>query len=255
MPQAFSDELVGRLARARRIGVLTGAGVSAESGIPTFRGEGGIWNRFKPEELANVDAFLRNPELVQKWYEHRRSIVLEKEPNRGHTALAELETMTNGVTIVTQNVDRLHHRAGSRNVVELHGNILRSYCIDCEHEATQDDLQPPADGKPSVCPDCGGFIRPDVVWFGEMLPAGAMERAHAAAERADVFLSIGTSAVVYPAAALPLRAADSGAYVAEINVEASAIAHEIDETVVGPAGEVLPALVDAVRRHPDFTSG
>ncbi len=245
---------MGRLARARHVGILTGAGISAESGIPTFRDPGGLWDRFKPEELANVRAFLKNPELVQKWYEHRRRIALEKEPNPGHRALADLEDMIDEVTIVTQNVDRLHQRAGSRRVIELHGNLVRSYCIDCERTAEPADLEPTAERRAAVCPRCGGYIRPDVVWFGEMLPAGAMEGAHAAAERADVFLSIGTSAVVYPAAGIPLHAAEAGAYVAEINVEASAIASEIHETVIGPAGEILPSLVETVRRHPDFSA-
>lgn len=254
MPIPFSDELVARLARARSIGILTGAGISAESGIPTFRDPGGLWERFKPEELANVHAFLKNPELVQKWYEHRRSIVREKEPNPGHVAIAELETMYEDVTLITQNVDRLHQRAGSVNVVELHGNILRSYCIDCEREAGSDDLAPLAQGRAARCAACGGYIRPDVVWFGEMLPSGAMDRALRAAERADVFLSVGTSAVVYPAAGIPLHAASSGGYVAEINLERSAIADDLDETIVGPAGEVLPILLDAVRSHADFPS-
>jgi NAD-dependent deacetylase len=252
-PPPFSDELIGRLARARHVGVLTGAGISAESGIPTFRDAGGLWDRFKPEELANVHAFLENPGLVQQWYAHRRSIALEKAPNPGHRALADLETMIEDVTLVTQNVDRLHQRAGSRRVIELHGNILRSYCIDCEREANAGDLRAIGDGEPAVCPGCGGLIRPDVVWFGEVLPAGAIERAHAVAGRAEVFLSIGTSAVVFPAAGLPLRAASAGAYAAEINVEPSAIADDLDETVLGPAGTVLPALVEAVGRHPDFS--
>lgn len=252
-PLPFSDELIERLARARHVGVLTGAGISAESGIPTFRDAGGLWDRFKPEELANVHAFLKNPGLVQEWYAHRRSIALEKGPNPGHRALADLETMIDDVTVITQNVDRLHQRAGSRDVVELHGNILQSYCIDCERAADAEDLRAIGDGKPAVCTACGGLIRPDVVWFGEVLPAAAMEAAHAAAARAEVFLSIGTSAVVFPAAGLPLHAASAGAYVAEINLEPSAIAEDLDETVLGPAGTVLPALVRAVGRHRDFS--
>lgn len=153
---------------------------------------------------------------------------------------------------MTQNVDRLHQRAGSQEVVELHGNIIRSYCIDCKREAEHGDLRPLREGRPAVCPACDGYIRPDVVWFGEMLPAGAIDRARAAAGRADVFLSVGTSAIVYPAAGLPLHASSSGAYVAEVNIEASAIAGEIDETVVGPAGEVMPDLVEAVLQYPGF---
>lgn len=241
--------LAERLSGARSVTVLTGAGMSAESGIPTFRDEGGLWDRFKPEELANVRAFLRNPELVQKWYEHRRIVSQETEPNAGHVALAELETLVDDFTLVTQNVDNLHRRAGSRNVVELHGNITRSYCFDCERPIGEAVMRPIADGEPAVCPDCGGLIRPDVVWFGEMLPEGMMERAYAAAERADVMLTIGTSAVVYPAAGIPVRARKAGAYVVEVNVERSAIADAVDEVVIGRAGEVLPRLVEAVKRN------
>lgn len=244
---AFSERLVDRLARAESVGVLTGAGISAESGIPTFRDEDGLWEKFDPQELANVEAFLQNTELVQRWYHHRRSLALEKRPNPGHQALADLERMVEDFTLVTQNVDDLHRRAGNENVVELHGNITRNYCIDCERPAAEKDLAPLAEGQPATCPSCGGFIRPDVVWFGEMLPEGAMEKAHTAARQADVFLSIGTSAVVYPAAGIPLVASEHGAYTAEINTEPSAISDAMDEVVLGKAGEVLPQLVEAVQ--------
>ena len=246
--QPFSDTLVERLARARHVAVLTGAGISAESGVPTFRDEGGLWDKFKPEELANVDAFLSNPTLVQGWYTHRQQIVRETEPNPGHRALADLERLAPEFTLITQNVDNLHQRGGSDHVVELHGNILRSYCIDCERPAKDDELEPLGEGEPVRCPDCGGLIRPDVVWFGEMLPAEAMETAMQAARTCDVFLSIGTSAVVYPAAGLPITAKDRGAYVAEINIERSAIAGVVDEVVLGKSGEVLPPLVEAVKQ-------
>lgn len=249
MTREDNSGLAERLSRARSVTVLTGAGMSAESGIPTFRDEGGLWDRFKPEELANVQAFLRNPELVQKWYEHRRIVAQETEPNAGHVALAELETLIDDFTLVTQNVDNLHRRAGSRNLVELHGNITRSYCFDCERPIREEVMQPFAEGERAVCPDCGGLIRPDVVWFGELLPEGAMERAYAAAERADVMLSIGTSAVVYPAAGIPVRAREAGAYVVEVNIERSAIADALDEVVIGRAGEILPLLVEAVKRN------
>ncbi|GIV58547.1 MAG: NAD-dependent deacylase [Bacteroidetes bacterium] len=245
--QPFSDELVDRLARARRVAVLTGAGISAESGIATFRDAGGLWERFRPEELANVRAFLRNPELVQGWYAYRRRIVEQAAPNAGHRALAELETLIADFTLITQNVDGLHQRAGSRNVLELHGNLMRTYCIDCGRSASADELAALAEGAPARCVACGGLLRPDVVWFGEMLPVEAYEGAEAAARRAEVFLSVGTSAVVYPAAGLPLLAREHGAYVAEVNPEASAIAGALDEVVAGRAGEVLPRLVAAVR--------
>ncbi len=247
----FSATLVERLARAERVAVLTGAGISAESGVPTFRDPGGLWQQFRPEELANVRAFLRNPALVQGWYAHRRAVVEDVQPNPGHAALAALEEMVPHFLLATQNVDDLHRRAGSREVVELHGNLTRSYCIDCGAPAGRDVLASIGDGGEARCPDCGGLLRPAVVWFGEMLPEGAMEQAAEAAANADVFLSVGTSAVVYPAAGLPLVAKDAGAYVAEINVVPSAIARAMDEVVLGRSGEVLPALVAAVRRFID----
>jgi NAD-dependent deacetylase len=248
----FSNELVSRLAAASRVAVLTGAGISKESGVPTFRDADGLWQKFRPEELASIEAFLRNPVLVQGWYTHRRRILDDIEPNPGHRALAELqelvETRSGGsFLLVTQNVDNLHQEAGSRDVVELHGNIKRAYCIDCHRVASREELDAIQDDVEARCPGCQGLIRPDVVWFGEYLPQDAMERATEAAALADVFLSIGTSAVVYPAAGIPLVAADSGAYVAEINVEPSAIARAMNEVAIGPSGEVLPALVAAVR--------
>lgn len=245
----FSDALIDRLAGAGHVAVLTGAGISAESGVPTFRDPDGLWQRFRPEELANVDAFLRNPVLVQGWYAHRHNVVREKEPNPGHYALAELERVVPHFTLVTQNVDDLHRRAGSRRVVELHGNITRSYCIDCEADASEANLAPLHEGRPATCSACGGFIRPDVVWFGEMLPAGALEAAYAAAGEADVFLSIGTSAVVYPAAHVPVYARERGAYVAEVNIAPSAIAPYVDEVILGRSGDVLPALVEALQQR------
>jgi len=247
--QPFSDELVDRLAHARHIAVLTGAGISAESGIPTFRDPGGLWQQFKPEELANVNAFVRNPQLVQAWYLHRRKLALETMPNPGHQALVALEERVPDFLLITQNVDNLHQRAGSKKIAELHGNITRSYCIDCGREANDAAMEPAASGSIALCSACGGYIRPDVVWFGEMLPQDAIREANDAARRAEVFLSIGTSAVVYPAAGLPLTARQGGAYVAEINVEASAIARYIDEVVLGKAGIVLPALLDAIQKR------
>lgn len=241
----FSRELLNRLAGARRVAVLTGAGISAESGIATFRDPGGIWERFKPEELANIDAFLENPALVQAWYSHRRHIVHSAEPNAGHLALRALESLIPDFVVITQNVDGLHQRAGNRNVIELHGNINRSYCISCNRYATEEVLS--TGEEVARCPHCGGLIRPDVVWFGEALPEGAFARAETAARRTDVFLSIGTSAVVYPAADLPLLARHEGAYVAEVNVQPSAIAPLIDESVLGKAGLVLPELIETVR--------
>lgn len=246
MPE-ISDTLVDRLVTADRVVVLTGAGISAESGIPTFRDPGGIWEEFDPQELANVEAFLDNPELVQGWYRHRRELVTEAEPNAGHRALAEMEAHVPSVHVVTQNVDDLHNRAGSTDVTELHGNITHNYCMDCERTAAPETVDAAIeDGTPARCPECDGLIRPDVVWFGEMLPPDAIDRASTAAEQADVFLSVGTSAVVFPAARLPLVAGEGGAYVAEVNPDSTGVTEEVDEAIRGEAGTVLPALCEAV---------
>lgn len=243
----FSDTFLDRLADAEHVAVLTGAGVSAESGIPTFRDEDGLWEQFDPQELANVEAFLDNPELVQGWYRHRRQLVEEAEPNAGHRALADLEAHVPEVSVITQNVDDLHNRAGSSTVIELHGNITNNYCMDCERPAEAETVDAAIqEGAPARCRDCDGLIRPDVVWFGERLPPNAVEQADAATDRADVFLSVGTSAVVYPAARFPVAARERGAYVAEVNPDPTGVTEEVDESVQGPAGTVLPALVDAV---------
>ncbi|MEM6785792.1 MAG: NAD-dependent deacylase [Bacteroidota bacterium] len=243
---SFSDRLVERLARADRVAVLTGAGISAESGVPTFRDPGGLWQKFKPEELANVEAFLRNPELVQGWYAHRGEIIRSVAPNPGHYALAELEQAKRHFHLATQNVDGLHLQAGSQNVAELHGNLRRIYCIDCETPASEHDLAVIEKGETARCMSCGGLLRPDVVWFGEMLPHDAYAEAYLAARQADVYLSVGTSGAVYPAAGLPIEAKRNGAYVAEINIQPSEIAFQLDETVLGQSGEVLPALLQAI---------
>ena len=243
---AFSDTLVDKLVHAQHVAVLTGAGISAESGIPTFRDPDGLWEQFEPQELANVEAFLENPELVQGWYAHRQHIASDAAPNPAHKALAELEQHMDAFALITQNVDNLHQRAGSTRVIELHGNITRTYCIDCKRPATGDELSALADGEPARCPACDGYIRPDVVWFGEMLPQKALQQAQDAATRADVFLSVGTSAVVQPAAGLPLTAKQHGAYLVEVNVDETAITGYADEVLRGKAGVVLPPLVETI---------
>ena len=254
----FSTRLVERLRDARRVGVLTGAGISAESGVPTFRDPGGLWQQFKPEELANVRAFLTNPALVQGWYAHRRAVVEKVEPNAGHYALAELEQLVTArggsFLLATQNVDGLHTRAGSQRVAELHGSLTRTYCIDCTLPATEADLAALAAGvaegeRPVACSACGGLLRPDVVWFGEVLPEAVFEAAERSAAACDVYLSVGTSSVVYPAASLPLTALQNGAYVAEINPVPSENAGWYHERIPLPAGEALPALVAAIRER------
>lgn len=252
----FSNILVERLATAKRVAVLTGAGISAESGVPTFRDPDGLWQQFRPEELANVGAFLNNPALVQGWYAHRRTVVERVQPNAGHVALAELERMViergGDFLLATQNVDGLHARAGSEKIIELHGSLTRSFCIDCERPASEAELAAIESGTVAVCPTCDGLLRPDVVWFGETLPEGAMEAAAEAAATCEVFLSVGTSAVVYPAAGLPLIARECGAYVAEINPQRSDIASRLNEHVGGRAGEALPLLLQAVKDRPSI---
>lgn len=230
--------------RAESICVLTGAGISAESGVPTFRGEEGLWKKFRPEELANFDAFIRNPDLVWEWYAYRRKLIHDVKPNSAHYALVDLERRVKYFTLVTQNVDNLHRRAGSQHVVELHGNIERSYCIECRMttpELKLDELK----GAPR-CEQCGGLIRPDVVWFGEMLPVDAFAGAEAASRQCDVFLCVGTSAVVYPAASLPYIALDHGAYVVEINREYTDLSSRAHESLLGKAGDILPGLLSRV---------
>jgi len=237
----ISGELHDRLHNCTSLCILTGAGISAESGVPTFRGEEGLWKKFRPEELANFQAFMKNPDLVWEWYSYRRKLIHEVKPNAGHFALAELERLIADCSLVTQNVDNLHRRAGSRSVIELHGNIERSYCVDCRARA--DDPLPDAERKAPRCAICGGLIRPDVVWFGEMLPVEAFSLAEQAARRCEIFLSIGTSAVVYPAASLPYVALDHGAYVVQINREHTDLSARAHETLLGSAGEILPQLV------------
>lgn len=242
----FSDSLLTRLGNASSVAVLTGAGISAESGVPTFRGAEGLWKKFRPEELASVDAFLRNPELVWEWYRHRRTLVGQVSPNAGHYALAEMENLFPDFTLITQNVDDLHRRAGSGRILELHGNIQRSFCMKCGREAEESSTDAAA-----VLPtcDCGGVIRPGVVWFGETLPAEAIREADRAARRCEIFFSIGTSGEVYPAAQLPGTARMHGAYTVEINPERTSLSHRMDECLAGKSGSILPLLTAEIRRR------
>ena len=239
----IAPELATALRLAKSVAVLTGAGVSAESGVPTFRdSQTGLWSKFRPEDLATPEAFLRNPAMVWEWYVSRRERLSGIEPNAGHVALAGIERRMPQFTLATQNVDGLHRRAGSRNIIELHGNILRTKCFDAGHrvQALPDDTR-----VPPRCPLCDSMLRPDVVWFGEMLPLGAIEQASDAARSCDLFLNVGTSAVVYPAAELPELARQSGAIVVEVNPDPSAVADFADFTLAAPSGVALPALVGA----------
>ncbi len=239
----ISKNTVNKIISSKSIVFFTGAGISAESGIPIFRGKDGIWNKLKPEELANFNSFLKNPDMVWEWYNHRKKIIHESEPNKGHLAIAEFEKVLPEVTVVTQNIDNLHKRAGSNNIYELHGNIERNYCIDC-HKFYNVEIEL-TDSAPRC--ECGGLIRPDVVWFGEYLPQEQFIASQKAAENSDVFFIVGTSAVVYPAASLIYTAKEKGAYLVEINIEPTEATGIMNDSLFGKAGDVLPKLLNEVR--------
>ena len=237
----FSPTLTALLRdKNTRVVVFTGAGISVESGIPTFRGKDGLWKQFRAEELATMEAFRANPNLVWQWYQSRRAQMLQAQPNPGHLAIAELERRFSGFTLVTQNIDGLHDRAGNKKILKLHGDIWETRCLTCG--TTGHDERVDYQELPPLCP-CGGILRLGVVWFGEMLPPGVFEAAEEAATGSTLFFSIGTSAVVYPAAFLPQEARESGAYVVEINIEPSAAAVQANEFLQGKAGEILPELL------------
>ncbi len=225
------------LRTAGHIAVLTGAGISAESGIPTFRGAGGLWRNFRPEELATPEAFGRNPETVWEWYLWRRELIAQAQPNPGHFALARLEERCTHFSLITQNVDGLHDRAGSRRILKVHGDIWVNRCRDCGREiARLPDDRPPRCG-------CGGLLRPGIVWFGEALPQDVWLEAEKAVNSARVLLVVGTSAQVYPAAGLVPYALANGAAVIEVNLEETSFSESIEVCLRGPAGEILPQII------------
>jgi len=227
------------LRKSTRIAVLTGAGISAESGIPTFRGSGGLWKNFRPEELATPQAFDRDPKTVWEWYLWRRELIAQAQPNAGHRALVELEGRNPEFTVITQNVDGLHDRAGSRHILKVHGDIWINRCRTCGREIGE----LPSEPLPHCT--CGGLLRPGVVWFGEPLPQDVWREAEHAASQADVFLVVGTSALVYPAAGLISYAQQNGAAVIEVNLEQTAFSDSVDVALRGPAGEILPQIIQA----------
>ena len=242
---AISERLVETLRKARAVVVLTGAGVSAESGIPTFRDAmDGLWSKFDPHELATPEGFARDPETVTRWYDWRREKCAAAEPNAAHLALARLEehlaAQKRSFRLLTQNVDRLHQAAGSRNVVELHGTLWIWRCIRCGAEREERDV--PFREYPPRCA-CGGARRPAVVWFGETLPEDAIQKAYGALETCDLFFSIGTSAVVEPAASFIHTSRHHGARTVEINRDPTPISNVVDWLLLGKAGEIMPALV------------
>jgi NAD-dependent deacetylase len=236
------------LAQARKLVVFTGAGVSKESGIPTFREpETGIWAQYDPMELATPEAYLRHPALVWTWYEHRFGTTSAAAPNPGHVAIADLETILSRVTVITQNIDGLHQRAGSSDVIELHGSMHKFKCLHGKHTGYGFADFAQQEEKPPHCPVCGDPLRPDVVWFGEPLPADAIDRAQDLCAGCDVMLVVGTSGVVFPAAAMPLLAARAGATVIDVNPEDDTLAARATIFLKGGGGDVLPELVESAR--------
>ncbi|MFH2054650.1 MAG: NAD-dependent deacylase [bacterium] len=237
----ISERLRGLLRQQVPTVALTGAGVSAESGVPTFRGVDGIWRKLNPMELASIDGFMSNPKLVWEWYLFRRDVIGKVKPNPGHFTLAEMARKFPDFTLVTQNVDNLHQDAGSPQVIELHGNIRRNKCFECGKPMPDMEIDP--EDLPTC--SCGGRVRPDVVWFGEMLPLDAIDFAQTKSAAAKLFFSIGTSAEVYPAAGLPRLAKQSGAYLVEINADPTPITAIANESLRGKSGEILPLIWEA----------
>jgi len=233
--------LARRLTHGTRITVMTGAGVSAASGVPTFRGPGGLWKDFRPEELATPEAFARNPKTVWEWYDWRRQLVARCRPNRAHEVLALWSRRFESFALVTQNVDGLHERAGTANVTRFHGSLWEVACSEkCRPSSWQDETVP-FPRLPPPCPWCGGYLRPGVVWFGEAIPAAALAGAQRALD-CDVFLIVGTSSIVYPAAGLASEARSRGAFTVEINPEATPASGQVDLALPGPAEKILDEL-------------
>jgi len=237
-------EVAGRIiAEADYPVALTGAGISAESGIPTFRGKDGLWRKYRAEDLATPGAFFKDPCLVWEWYDWRRQIISEAKPNPGHNAIVELEKIKDEFLLITQNVDGLHRKAGNKKLVELHGNLWRLRCIS--DGRTWYDYSAPLDKIPPEC-ECGAIARPDVVWFGESIPGEILRKAYEAVERCDVMLVVGTSAVVQPAASLPVMARGNARLI-EINPDSTPITHLCEISLRMKAGEALPAIIEIVK--------
>jgi NAD-dependent deacetylase len=249
MSDTTFNEVAAWLAGTRRVAVLTGAGISAESGVPTFRGSDGLWRQFRAETLATPEAFERDPALVWEWYDWRRGLIGPVEPNPGHRTLAGWESLFGDFTVITQNVDGLHAKAGSREIVELHGNIWK---LRCPREGTVEEVRTtPLPSLPPACPSCGALLRPHVVWFGESLDPDVLRRAFGASESCEVMLVLGTSGIVQPAASLPLAALRAGAKVVEVNIEPTPLTPQVDRFLPGKAGEVLPELDRRLRERRD----
>ena len=243
----LSEAIRERVRAAERVVVFSGAGVSRESGLDTFRGAGGLWERMRPEELATPEAFRADPGKVWRWYAWRYRQASEACPNPAHDAIARLESLFPAVMVVTQNVDGLHQRAGTRNLLELHGTIRTAVCERCVRSRDMGEAVAESAERPPLC-SCGGRFRPAVVWFGEALPQEVLVLAYEEATFCDLFISVGTSAVVYPAAGLIELAHQAGACLIEVNPETTPFSRLMDLRLAAPAGEALPALVDAIER-------
>jgi len=240
------SDILKRLRNAKNASVLTGAGVSAESGVPTFRGAGGIWEKYDYRKLATHEGFVEDPGLVWEWYQLRQVEIQKALPNPAHKTISEMEKHFSGFSVLTQNIDGMHKRAGNRSVVELHGNIWR---MRCERDGLVVDLDSPVKDIPPLC-QCGSVLRPDVVWFGEQLSTESVDIASKAARESEVMFVVGTSAVVYPAAALPMITKNSGGLVIEVNVEPTDVTSYADLSLLGRAGDILPALWSRLTRIP-----
>lgn len=239
--------LIEVLTRAKHVAVSTGAGISAESGIPTFRGKEGLWKKYRAEELATPTAFAQNPELVWEFYEWRRGIIAEKVPNPGHKVLAQWENVFPFFSLITQNIDGLHQKAGSTDMLELHGNIWKLRCT--EEGTVSENHQTPLEEVPPLCPDCGAVLRPHVVWFGESLSPTVLHKAFQLSSECDVMFVIGTSALIQPAASLPLSAAETGAKIVEINPDPTPLTPYADFSFRGKAGEILPLIDEELKKE------
>mgnify|MGYP001168302041 CR=1 FL=1 len=243
-PGSELSRLKKQLASAKDIVVLTGAGISADSGVPTFRGQDGLWRNFRAEDLATPEAFERDPRLVWEWYNWRRELIATKSPNPAHHTVVELERRCRNFWLITQNVDGLHRDAGSRKLSEIHGNIWMVRCTLCRHVCENRDV--PIQILPK-CPDCDGLLRPHIVWFGESLADEDLRRSYAALQSCRLCLIIGTSGLVYPAAGFASVAKESGAFVAEINLDPTPQSALVDVSLQGRARDIAPLLLDPIQ--------
>ena len=239
----FSHKVMEGFKRAKKVVVITGAGISAESGVPTFRGANGLWRQYRAEDLATLHAFRENLQLVWEWYDWRRRLISGKEPNPGHAAIAAMEALFEEFLLITQNVDGLHRKAGSRKIIEIHGSLWRVRCMAEERVFPNNE---PLREIPPRC-ECGALLRPDVVWFGESLSEKDLADSYAALKECDCLLVVGTSAVVQPVASFPAVARNGGAFILEINVQPTPISGWVDESILGKSGQVLPQLVKSMR--------